>query len=511
MSRARPLRRRRDGVGTASDAAGPAPSSSPAQDHPRFDPTIVTRRFVPASGGLPTLVEMSSSSAHRARAPARPEIQALRAVAIGCVVLHHFWPAVAPGGLRRRRRVLRRLGLPDHRAAAARRRAVRARAAARVLRAARPAHPAGRARGAQRLRGGDAAVRAAAWSGGRSCSRSSRARSTCRTGTSRRDSQIPQPRRPRVDAGPALLVAVGRGAVLPRAGRCSSSSRSGCRCGSAGVDRRVLAACSRSVDRRLVRARRVLTATGPQPRLLLDALAGVGVRRRRPARASSPAVAGQRLAGTRALAAWIGLALIVVAGRARSPTPSCSPARSPLMPVSAPLAVIWAGMPRAALSLARSPGSGPCSGSATSRTRSTSGTGRSSCSRRTSSGQPSQAPGHGAPARASLAVADALQALDRGPVPRRHGPARAAPRCPRRDASRSHPVRAVPPSCCSASAVAGYTVEKQQRAAAGRRPRRRSAGDGAGSDGRAVDRRRQLDDLLDRAGHGASAFDGLGP
>ena len=28
----------------------------------------------------------------------RPEIQALRAVAIGCVVLYHFWPAVLPAG-----------------------------------------------------------------------------------------------------------------------------------------------------------------------------------------------------------------------------------------------------------------------------------------------------------------------------------------------------------------------------------------------------------------------------
>ena len=41
---------------------------------------------------------MPSSSATAPRASVRPEIQALRAVAIGCVVLYHFWPAVLPAG-----------------------------------------------------------------------------------------------------------------------------------------------------------------------------------------------------------------------------------------------------------------------------------------------------------------------------------------------------------------------------------------------------------------------------
>ena len=41
---------------------------------------------------------MSSASATAARASVRPEIQALRAVAIGCVVLYHFWPAALPAG-----------------------------------------------------------------------------------------------------------------------------------------------------------------------------------------------------------------------------------------------------------------------------------------------------------------------------------------------------------------------------------------------------------------------------
>lgn len=41
---------------------------------------------------------MSSSSTTAVRTSVRPEIQALRAVAIGCVVLYHFWPAALPAG-----------------------------------------------------------------------------------------------------------------------------------------------------------------------------------------------------------------------------------------------------------------------------------------------------------------------------------------------------------------------------------------------------------------------------
>lgn len=41
---------------------------------------------------------MPPSSPTVVRASVRPEIQALRAVAIGCVVLYHFWPAVLPAG-----------------------------------------------------------------------------------------------------------------------------------------------------------------------------------------------------------------------------------------------------------------------------------------------------------------------------------------------------------------------------------------------------------------------------
>jgi peptidoglycan/LPS O-acetylase OafA/YrhL len=41
---------------------------------------------------------MGTENSARTRAAVRPEIQALRAVAVGAVVLHHGWPAVAPAG-----------------------------------------------------------------------------------------------------------------------------------------------------------------------------------------------------------------------------------------------------------------------------------------------------------------------------------------------------------------------------------------------------------------------------
>ena len=58
------------------------------------------------------------------------------------VVVYHLWPVGAAGRLRRRRRVLRHLRLPDHVAAAARGRAARDAVARRLLGAARAADPA---------------------------------------------------------------------------------------------------------------------------------------------------------------------------------------------------------------------------------------------------------------------------------------------------------------------------------------------------------------------------------
>ena len=64
-----------------------------------------------------------------------------------------------------------------------------------------------------------------------------------------------------------------------------------------------------------------------------------------------PAVVGERLRRTRALAAWIGLAAIAIAARTFT-DPELFPGTIGLVPVLGTAAVIWAGMPRAALSSA---------------------------------------------------------------------------------------------------------------------------------------------------------------
>ena len=63
-----------------------------------------------------------------------------------------------------------------------------------------------------------------------------------------------------------------------------------------------------------------------------------------------PALAGARLRRTRALAAWMGLAAIAVAARTFTDH-EVFPGAIALVPVLGTAAVIWAGMPRAALSL----------------------------------------------------------------------------------------------------------------------------------------------------------------
>ena len=71
------------------------------------------------------------------RADVRPEIQALRAVAVAVVVVCHFWPSALPGGFVGVDVFFVDLRLPDHVAAAARGR--RARAACRCRRSGRAA------------------------------------------------------------------------------------------------------------------------------------------------------------------------------------------------------------------------------------------------------------------------------------------------------------------------------------------------------------------------------------
>ncbi|HEU0182132.1 MAG TPA: acyltransferase, partial [Agromyces mariniharenae] len=66
--------------------------------------------------------------------------------------------------------------------------------------------------------------------------------------------------------------------------------------------------------------------------------------------ALAPAIAGERLRRTRALAAWLGLAAIAAAARTFTDH-ELFPGVIALVPVLGTAAVIWAGMPRAALSL----------------------------------------------------------------------------------------------------------------------------------------------------------------
>ena len=67
--------------------------------------------------------------------------------------------------------------------------------------------------------------------------------------------------------------------------------------------------------------------------------------------ALAPQIVGERLRRTRALAMWVGLAAIAVAARTFTDA-ELFPGWIALLPVLGTAAVIWAGMPRAALSLA---------------------------------------------------------------------------------------------------------------------------------------------------------------
>ena len=325
------------GVGAAADASRARPPSSSPRMTPRFGNPAIScqppRSFCASSGGLPTLEEMSSSSATAVRASVRPEIQALRAVAIGCVVLYHFWPAVLPAGFVGvdvffvvSGFLITGLLLRD----AERHGRVRLQG---VLRAPGPAHPAGRARGAERLRGRDAPVRAAG--GVAAVPAADPLELALRAELAPRARLAdPEPRRPRVDAGPALLVAVGRGAVLPRvaaahhpralAGDAPRASPPGAHRGRA-----------RGRDRRLVRARRDPDRAGPQPRVLLDALAGLGVRRGRPARHRARRRGGAAAAHARPRRVDRPRRDRGRGAHVHRP-PSCSPARSPWCRCSAP-------------------------------------------------------------------------------------------------------------------------------------------------------------------------------
>ena len=200
-------------------------------------------------------------------------------------------------------------------------------------------------------------------------------------------------------AGPALLVALGRGAVLrPLA---AADARGG-----AGWPPSRAAALDLAAPRRRCRSLAAATLTSlawaivrtgerPDAQLLLDAHARLGVRRRRTARAlGGCACRGPR--SPRAAGSWLGLARDRrrdAGDRRRRGGPRRAGARAGLRRAARDR-LRHAGRAalarRALLRRARS------SSSATSRTRRTSGTGRCSSRSRSSSG-----PAHGPVARAS--------------------------------------------------------------------------------------------------------------
>ena len=275
-----------------------------------------------------------------------------------------------PGRLRRRRRLLRDLGLPDHVAAAARDRAhgrsrwrrFWARRARRILPAALVVLRSARSRRVS-------SCPLTYWHAVLRRDRA-RARPTSRTGISRR---------PRSTTSPPTT----RPRRSSTSGRCrprSSSTSSGpCCCSAlrccAGAGAARGPAASRSVLGAVDRAPASPTRSshGGRPRggLLRHPDAGVGVRRRRPARA----VAHSRAPGAPGTAlSWPGIAAI--ARRAASTSATPFPGYAALLPVLGALAVIRAGAPDGRLGAdARCCRCRRCSSSATSPTRSTSGTG----------------------------------------------------------------------------------------------------------------------------------------
>ena len=236
----------------------------------------------------------------------RPEIQALRAVAVA----GRRVPPVAEGAARRlhrRRRLLRHLRLPDHRRSCCARSSDRRGSRWRLLGAARAADPARRAdRRCSSARSATVALVPLSlwpqWS-----TRCARARSTSRTGSSRPTPSTTSPPR-----------------TPPRrcstSGRCRSRSSSTCcgRCCSARRLARAAAGARSSAcwacSRALSLAYSLHLTRQPRRRLLRHARARLGVRRRRPARL--PPRGRRRARPRRGLVG--GLAAIVVAAAAFS-------------------------------------------------------------------------------------------------------------------------------------------------------------------------------------------------
>ena len=213
----------------------------------------------------------------------RPEIQALRAIAVLTVVLYHVWPEAMPGGFVGVDVFFAISGFLITAHLAARGRGHRRTVAVGLLGAARAAPAARRAADAVRLRGRHAAAssRRLLAAVPHRDRRQHGLRPELAAGGRRR--RLPRRRQPRL-AGPALLVAVGRGAVLHPLAAADRGRAPGWRARAIAIVAvlgLVTGAEPRLLDHR----------DGVQPRrgVLRDADARLGVRRRRPARAARPA------------------------------------------------------------------------------------------------------------------------------------------------------------------------------------------------------------------------------
>ena len=162
----------------------------------------------------------------------RTDIQGLRAIAVGMVVLFHLHPPALPGGYARRRRLPGDLRLPHHRSppGAAPDRPHRP---GRVLGPPDPPPASGLPAGAGGHARGGPDLRSRATVGAERARRSQRGPVRRQLGAGLARGRLPRGRQP-PDRGAALLVAVGRGAVLlrvataDRAGRARGPAARGC-------------------------------------------------------------------------------------------------------------------------------------------------------------------------------------------------------------------------------------------------------------------------------------------
>jgi hypothetical protein len=166
----------------------------------------------------------------------RPEIQALRALAVALVVTYHLWPSALPGGFIGVDVFFRHLRVPHHRAAAARDRQHGDSLAQPVLGPPRSSNPASRALHIAVLPRGDGPARAdqplAAVA--QRVARERRVRAELASGFAGR--RLLRGRATHRVAGAALLVARFGGAVLPRVAGAAVPGRAATT-GAAGRDR----------------------------------------------------------------------------------------------------------------------------------------------------------------------------------------------------------------------------------------------------------------------------------